>query len=246
MLKFRRLLSLLLVILMILPLDLTAFAEIIPSANKALFEKYSLNIISQEAAEEIESLLVKNSSLKASLSCEGVSRAGISEIQSEIDSNNKRIAELGASAPSDELLEELILASIPDEVSLMRDGWHPSDLIEDMSLMYDMSASYATTYDGRAQYHLVLMNKNKDPYLRRKSTDYIYDSISEGSAEARNWIQEIVKIYAEKLIGAGLGLVNPLFSFIPYDTKRVAVVTIGFFINNIISFKIKIKGLNKK
>jgi hypothetical protein len=100
--------------------------------------------------------------------------------------------------------------------------WHPSDLIENFNDMYDMSGSYATTYAGRTQYHLVFQSKGNDPYLRNVKTDHFYDGISAGSTEARNWVQEIIKIYAEKFVGTSLGIMSPYLELLPYELLDIA------------------------
>ncbi len=219
MLSLKRNMSLVLVVLMILPLGLTVSAEIAPNVR---IMPSSLNIISPEAAEEIERLLVKNSDLEAMLSNESVSRSSTLEIQREIDNNNKRIEELGVSSPSNALLEDLIHSSMPDDALLLRDGWHPSELVEEMSCMYDLSASYATTHEGRAQYHLNVKHKGEDPYLHVVKTDHFYDGIPKGSTEAHNWAHEIIEIYAQRLASYAINKLSPVLSVLPYEVLGIA------------------------
>lgn len=190
-----------------------------------LSDKYSLNIVDASEALLIEELVEKNNTLRSTLkdvSIEARESANVA-VQSEINANNQKIQSLGGKSPSNELLADLIETAIEQSGVQPRANFHPSDLIEDYNEMYDMSASYATTYNGKTQYHLLFQYRGYDSYLKKVSMKLFYNGITAGSAEARNWGNEIIKIYAEKFTSYGLGAVDTLLTLIPYELLGIAL-----------------------
>ena len=222
MAEIKKILTVFLAFLFTLPLEICAYAENAPDISGKLMEKYSINVVSPEAASEIESLNVQISILQSALNNRSLSRSDAEQINLEINNYKKRVKELGSSSPSEEFLEELILSSMPQAASRMGMDWHPSQLAQSMISMYDTSLSYATTYDGRAQYHLILRHKGADPYLHVVKTDHFYNGISKGSTEAHNWAQETMKFYVEAYMDFIIGQINPFLTLIPYTLLGIA------------------------
>lgn len=135
---------------------------------------------------------------------------------------------LGADKPSKELMVKLIKASDKEQkktlnqmaasngVSTNSSDWHPEDLIEQFDEMYDVWG-YSTTYNGRLQYHLIFQHEGNDPYLAKLTTKHVYNDFSAGSSTAEKWVDEILKVYAEKSTGAYLGLLNPVLNWLPWE-----------------------------
>ena len=90
------------------------------------------------------------------------------------------------------------------------------DIIRTFQGVYNVW-QYQTTYGGKKQTHVIFESIGKDPYLNKTQTGYIYNKISPRTREARNWISEIVKIYAYKGIGA-----IPILGWTPYELLEVA------------------------
>lgn len=192
----------------------------------AIVERYSLNVVTPEAAAEIERLAEENNTLRETIQNEDspiLSRQNNQEFLNKIENNKEKMESLGASTPSDELLIDLIKAEIKQSGIQVASDWDPSQIVSDFKGMYDMSASYSTTYGGKTQYHVVFQHNGNDSHLKNIQSEKFYNGISAGSAEARNWVNEVIKIYAEKLVGEGLGLLHPALSLIPYELLGIAV-----------------------
>lgn len=80
---------------------------------------------------------------------------------------------------------------------------------------------YQTTYDGKKQTHVVFEGIGKDPYLQKTKTGHIYNKISPNTNEAKNWLAEVVKIYAYKGVGAIIAQTVPIAGWLPYELLGV-------------------------
>lgn len=201
----------------LLPLSASAVTSPKEEVSTISFDEYSVDVIGPNAAAEIEALIAENEMLNMQLDNETISEEIALKIRGQIARNDERVQELGGSAPPHELLEDLILSVMNQYEVQSTNNWHPSDLASDLSVKYNVSSSYATSYGGKSQYHLVLKSNDKDPYLKINKSEHFYDSITPGSTEAQKWVKDVIKIYAEKFIGAGLGVLHPALSFLPYE-----------------------------
>ncbi|MCM3634719.1 hypothetical protein [Paenibacillus camelliae] len=147
------------------------------------------------------------------------SHARMSQIDAEMQSIDTQLAKLGVEKPSKELLLEF-LKSNPEafEDKLQLDYSTSSiydemeDIIDTWNYMYNVTG-YATTYSGKTQYHLTFMYKGNDPYLSKNQTKTVYSQFSSGSTQATYWINEVLSIYVDKLIGASL----KKFDLLPWE-----------------------------
>ena len=144
----------------------------------------------------------------------GADSKQLEEIQNKMDIVETELLSLGAEKPSKEKMKELLIASSGEQGNTI--NWHPEELIDDFDHMYDIWG-YTNKYGDLDTYHLMFQYDGNDPYLHKNVTKVIYDSISPGSQAAQYWVDETIKIYAQKLIGTGLGLANPLVNWLPWE-----------------------------
>lgn len=89
------------------------------------------------------------------------------------------------------------------------------DIINQLNNSYSIK-SYITTSYGKRQNHVVFKSKSSDPYLAKNKTVTVFDSFNKGSG-ARSWINELIKIYAEKVVGS-----IPIVQWIPYEMLGIS------------------------
>jgi hypothetical protein len=188
----------------------------------------TIEIVSREKAVIIENKIQEMSSLRLQLALLNndeqklTSSKYIESIEKSIDNLKSEIFKLGAKNPSEEFMEKLLLSSYKEQLkssegsTILMDNWHPSEIIEQFQGMYDVTG-YPTSHNGRTQYHLIFVNNGSDPYLHKTSTKSIYDAFSAGSQTSSYWVNELLKIYGEKLTGSGLGLIHPLLEWVPWE-----------------------------
>jgi hypothetical protein len=179
-------------------------------------------ILSNESANLIELKLEELSELKLKKELEELNttdnKKTILNLEKEIKKIKKELQSLGAEKPSKKFLTKLLEAEkkkMDKEFGILSD-WHPSDIIDTFDGAYDVWG-YSTTYSGYQLYHLIFEYNGNDPYLAKSDTEKIYDAFSQGSSDAYYWLEETIKVYAEKLVGGGLGLLNPLTQFVPWE-----------------------------
>lgn len=138
----------------------------------------------------------------------------------------EELYDLGAEEPSDELLLDLIKDSINKaledsktkkemESIINSENWHPEEFVRDFKKKYDVWG-YETKAYGEKVYCLMFRHNGNDPYLSKSSHKRTYGSFKEGSLDARNFVKEVVKIYAIKLRNNLLDRIN-LVKYLPYE-----------------------------
>lgn len=137
----------------------------------------------------------------------------IIRINSELEAINAQLTELGVEEPSNEFLLELLKTSpevFDDQLDKLQLNYQASSIYDEMEdiintwkYMYNVSG-YSYTHSGKTQYHLTFMYKGSDPYLSKNTTKVIHSAFSSGSSQAAFWVNEIISIYVDKIVGASL------------------------------------------
>lgn len=213
----KKLISMVLVVVLVMLSCPAVFAE-----ETATQKINGLTVVSQEEATEIEQLIAINNNLNLELEKASKTRADTSKITREIEMNNQKIADLGAHAPSDELLEKLVIASMSQSDIMPCALWHPSDIVEGLKSMYDLSHSYSTIYNGKQQYHLIFRHNGNDLKLSRVKTDHFYDKIDINSKDAYDYLTDVISFVFEYTVSSLITEVYPSWVMIP--AKMIGVV----------------------
>lgn len=107
-----------------------------------------------------------------------------------------------------------VLSALNSEYAIQstHSSWHPSEIAEQFEDAYDIVAYVTFGENLQQQYHIIFNSSQKDPYLYR-GMEYIKvcGAFSEGSTGARKWLNNVLEIYVEKLIGDGIGRICPVF-----------------------------------
>ena len=182
-------------------------------ANSVSEDDIMLSSKTQSEVELIENKIENIAALRLVLENNNISKAEAININNEINSLKTDLEELGAK-PSRETLITLVTAALAQMDSPLK--WHPRDIVDQFDGAYDVWG-YTTTYSGKPQYHLVFEDGGYETDLKKMRTQSYKKRFSSGSSGAQYWVNETLKVYAQKLIGSGLGLANPLINFTPWE-----------------------------
>lgn len=142
------------------------------------------------------------------------------KLQNEIRLNEERLLELGAERTSAALLEHFIFQTTDtkpeNNILLQLNSWDPSVIISQFMDAYDIWG-YTMDYLGYTQYHIIFQSNGSDPYLYHNQRYTAYGKFEAGSSEAYKWVNDIISIYAEKLVGGGIEKLHPMLIFLPYE-----------------------------
>lgn len=151
----------------------------------------------------------------------------VNEIEKQIDILKEDIVAMGGEISIEQIAQNIdmrdALSALNSEYAIQstHSSWHPSEIAEQFEDAYDIVAYVTFGENLQQQYHIIFSGKGKDPYLSKTIPGdrniVLSKEFAEGSSAAQVWLDSLVKIYADKLIGTGLGLLHPIFNFLPWE-----------------------------
>ncbi len=176
---------------------------------------------------EINFLKMKISAMEKENNVRACKSSGIIDLTPEINRLNneleilkQELIDLGVETSAEKILEHIgFNEETTATAASTYSTWHPVELVALFEDAYDMwSYTDLGANASQRQYHIVFSHKDSmDPYLTHRAKRTITDSFNAGSIGAQNWINNLITIYAEKIIGEGLSSVCHLLTWLPWE-----------------------------